>query len=101
MLYTCARCDRKTKIGLRAAKPIVRVKNNRSAALTSVDALAASPALKTPAAAAAGNAGSKQRAKARKQGGLSALLAKNKADAAASTTSSGKGLGLMDFMKIG
>ena len=50
-----------------------------------------------PSAKSAGNAVSKQRAKARKQSGLQALLAKNKAGA---TNSSTGGLDLMDFLKM-
>ncbi|KAF2842211.1 hypothetical protein M501DRAFT_1013566 [Patellaria atrata CBS 101060] len=45
------------------------------------------------------NANSKKRAKARKQGGLQAMLAKSKSDASNSGGSSGFGLGFMDFMK--
>lgn len=44
------------------------------------------------------NAGSKKRAKARKQSGLQAMLAKSKTEAAA-TAGGGFGFDLMDFMK--
>lgn len=47
------------------------------------------------------NASSKRRAKARKQSGLQALLAKKKEESLGGGSSTGFGLDLMDFMKTG
>lgn len=116
MVYTCKRCSKSTRVSAgvppRARK--VRARNKPEADKTFVAGSMLNTPTKTalaqaevaesdiapPAPSAKGltNAGSKQRAKARKQSSLQALLAKNKASA---NTLSGSGLDLMDFMEMG
>ncbi|RDW66064.1 hypothetical protein BP6252_09699 [Coleophoma cylindrospora] len=97
MIYTCDSCGRKTRhhfnnpppprrnISSQAAQPVASL----SSSSTSANQLEAVPSA---------NASTKKRAKSRKQGGLGALLAKQKAS---DQLSSGFGLGLMDLMKKG
>jgi len=113
MLRKCGRCGRETRSApMPPPKPATRVKKFSAITpkiSTSISVSRVTGALhqsasfteqvndsmsKTPS----GNAGSKQRAKARKQGGLSAMLAKNKAEG---SLAGGSALNLMDFMKIG
>jgi len=113
MVYTCKRCDRKTRIPI--GQPPRR---NRTAALRAEKepevnaAIPASPspqahdnvekpALTNDVAVVASQpqqmlTKSKQRAKTKKQSGLQALLAKNKANASAAASPA---FDLMDFMK--
>ncbi|KAL5347287.1 hypothetical protein ACLOAV_007597 [Pseudogymnoascus australis] len=81
MVYTCDRCKRETRHVI------------TTAALPRYPQSQATPTV--PSA----NASSRKRAKSRKQGGLQALLAKNKE--ASQSPSSGFGLDLLDLMSNG
>jgi len=119
MLYTCKRCSKTTRVSAginhrtkrlntsTVSKPKVANEppdtdsvpdpSSRIGIPKTVES-APSIILPVPSVKPPGNSGSKQRAKARKQSGLQALLAKNKAGA---NMASGGGLDLMDFMKTG
>jgi hypothetical protein len=105
MIYTCERCGRQTSHSIN--KPTPSRINPRNA-LQPRPSLAAAPDRPgTPlsdskaqigaSVAVSANASSKKRAKSRKQGGLQALLAKNKE--ASQSSGGGFGLDLLDFMK--
>lgn len=90
IVLTCARCHARTiqKIPVQA---IVSDRAYRLAARVAARPEPEPPVLPSPTPAR----GSKKRAKARKQGGLQAMMAKTKP----AETSSGFGLDLMDLMK--
>lgn len=98
----CTCCGRKTRQSILKPKP---QRIDKKAFITSqqsivkstpvVSSKEAEPKVSATAATSA-NASSKKRAKSRKQGGLQALLAKNKE---AQNSSKGFGLDLMDLMK--
>lgn len=98
-VYSCLRCHRKTVQPVVAResqvllkKPIVsKIQHAASAAPASITEYASA----TPKSA---NASSKKRAKARRQGGLQAMLAKSKTEPLG-PSSGGFGLDLMDLMK--
>lgn len=109
LVYSCKRCQHETrfnlqtppktkatitKSGARAHEtlPTTPAENSRLNAMTS-RAVQPQPA----EVKASANAASKQRAKARKQGSLQAMLAKSKAETTAAP--SGSNFELMDFMK--
>lgn len=94
-VYSCLRCHRKTvqPIVARESKVILK-KPIVSKSQTIQHATSAAPASITESA----NASSKKRAKARKQGGLQAMLAKSKTESLG-PSSRGFGLDLMDLMK--
>lgn len=102
MVDICKRCDRKTRQSI--LKPVPHRNTHRQAPASRPSILNTSalpPASSTltsstSAPAASTNASSKKRAKSRKQGGLQALLAKNKET---SQGSRGFGLDLMDLMR--
>lgn len=117
MVYTCKRCSKSTRVSagvppkarrvvvgntkpdmvkMSIADPLLSASNDSE--LPQIDKVESRTTPPTPSGKGPSNAGSKQRAKARKQSGLQALLAKNKASA---STLSGSGLDLMDFMKMG
>lgn len=123
VVYTCKRCSHYTRVAAgpkRPRKTVQREVPSLDPTLSEADpqedksssagAISGSPALaevkhaapsaqpSTVTAKTTSNASSKQRAKARKQFGLQALLAKNKASTA---TSASSGFDLMDFMKTG
>ncbi|KFY06742.1 hypothetical protein V492_07790 [Pseudogymnoascus sp. VKM F-4246] len=101
-VYTCDRCNRETRhVITTAALPRVnprRAEQPRLASGEGPERLSSTPQPQagTPIIPSA-NASSKKRAKSRKQGGLQALLAKNKE--ASQSSSGGFGLDLMDLMK--
>ena len=101
-VYSCLRCHRKTvqpvvaresKVLLK--KPIVLKSQTIQHAASAAPASIAEYASATPKSA---NAGSKKRAKARKRGGLQAMLAKSKTEPLGPSLG-GFGLDLMDLMK--
>ena len=94
-VYSCLRCHRKTvqPIVARESKVILK-KSIVSKSQAIQHAASAAPASITESA----NASSKKRAKARKQGGLQAMLAKSKTESLG-PSSGGFGLDLMDLMK--
>lgn len=102
MVYTCDRCRRETRhVITTAALPRVtprRAEQSRLSSREVPERLSSTPQSQasTPTAPSA-NASSKKRAKSRKQGGLQALLAKNKE--ASQSSSGGFGLDLLDLMK--
>ena len=102
MVDICKRCDRKTHQNIikpaphrctQRQAPVSRPSILNTSALPPTSSTLASS---TTAPTASTNASSKKRAKSRKQGGLQALLAKNKE---ASQGSKGFGLDLMDLMR--
>ncbi|KAI9821919.1 MAG: hypothetical protein M1827_002501 [Pycnora praestabilis] len=112
MIYECSLCSRKTE------HPIYRRSKQRpseSKRLYAVTLASSQQASAMPASSMASpepipgafkqgsnNASSKKRTKARKQGGLQAMLAKRKEEAAKNDTSGGGfGLDLMDILKSG
>ena len=109
LTYECLVCNRKTRQPLPApikshSKKQEHTLSSRLASTTSK----ASEATQLPTgpgtklhAPASNNASSKRRAKARKQSGLQAVLAKSKGDGPTGASSTGFGLDLMDFMKSG
>lgn len=111
-VYQCLRCNSKIRQSVqKSAKP--RSAPTKSAqvqmVLTPSSDLGTSSGTSAPATpqpqatgppvSAAVNASSKKRARARKQGGLQAMLAKSKTETATSSAGAGFGLDLMDFMK--
>lgn len=110
MVYTCRRCSRKTRLNLPDTRSLLRKRKGQKLHTNSTQtpdhkmlSVASSANENIPSVSMtetkpiSTNAGSKQRAKARKQSGLSAMLAKGKVD----STSHGSGnLNLMDFMKL-
>ncbi|KFY75009.1 hypothetical protein V499_05028 [Pseudogymnoascus sp. VKM F-103] len=104
MVYTCDRCKRETRqVITTTALPRIASRRAEQSNLTSGEAperltSASESQAATPTTPSA-NASSRKRAKSRKQGGLQALLAKNKE--ASQNSSSGFGLDLMDLMNNG
>jgi len=112
VVYTCKRCDRNTRIPIgqpprRKRTIVLRAEEKRAinAPFPAPSSLQVhedleQPALTNIAAVVAGQpqtlTKSKQRAKTKKQSGLQALLAKNKANASAAASPA---FDLMDFMK--
>jgi ribonuclease MRP protein subunit SNM1 len=105
IVYTCERCSRWTQQSINTAiprsskalvKPYPPVASQTATPLRG-SSLETHPAATTPSSTSA-SASSKKRAKIRKQGGLQALLAKNKEK---DTRGSGGGFGLdlLDLMK--
>jgi len=111
VLRTCLRCGRRTRSASLPPKPVTNVKKRSEISAKTPTSTVGNGVVelahqgartiaefngtsKTPS----GHPGSKQRARARKQGGLSAMLAKNKA---AGASEGGTALNLMDFMKFG
>ena len=92
----CLTCHRYTKIALNAAKGGKLKSRQTSTVHIPRERAATHPSPATPLKASTSNVSSKQRAKARRQGGLSAMLEKSKADSAVPP---GLGLDLMDLMK--
>jgi tartrate dehydratase beta subunit/fumarate hydratase class I family protein len=101
-VYTCLRCHRKTVQPVLARESKVLLKKPIvSKSQTIQHAASAAPASITEYASAtskSANASSKKRAKARKQGGLQAMLAKSKTELLG-PSSEDFGLDLMDLMK--
>lgn len=101
-VYSCNSCSRSTRFQIH--KPPAsssRKGNSRTRALQLGTDSTPAPDAKGQAPGAmpaSANASSKKRAKARKQGGLQALLAKSKENASRGSTQ-GFGLDLMDLMK--
>jgi RNase P subunit RPR2 len=94
LIYECKTCHRKTRFPLSEPPPATRYKNPSSTSRllsTSQSLTKPMPSSLVPEA----RSNSKKRAKARKRGGLEALLTAKKAGPEAS----GFGLDLMDFMK--
>lgn len=109
IFHECLVCNRKTRQPLQ-----ISVKSN-----SKQQEQVSSPSLASPASAVTGrtqlpaksrpeppmsssmNASSRRRARARKQGGLQALLATKKEDESSGGLSTGFGLDLMDFMRSG
>jgi RNase P subunit RPR2 len=94
MIYQCKTCGRKTRLPLGTPSSATRRKpiSSEPRLLPTSHSLTTS----TPSSSVSEiKSNSKKRAKARKRGGLEALLAARKPDSAAS----GFGLDLMDFMK--
>lgn len=104
MVYTCGRCKRETRhVITMAALPRInprRAEQPRLASGEGPERLSSTPQPQagTPTVPSA-NASSRKRAKSRKQGGLQALLAKNKE--ASQSSSGGFGLDLFDLMNNG
>jgi len=99
VVYTCDTCSRKTRISLPSTSRPARYKvgSSNTKALASVKPSATLQVdNNTVATTPSANSSSKRRAKSRKNGGLEAILAKQKASQSAG---SGFGLDLMDFMK--
>jgi len=101
-VYSCLRCHRKTVQPVLARESKVLLKKPIvSKSQTIQHAASAAPASITEYASAtpkSANASSKKRAKARKQGGLQAMLAKSKTEPLG-PSSGDFGLDLMDLMK--
>lgn len=98
VVYKCESCSRVTRFPIPLLTP-----RNETRLLLQTPTLEAGEANSSPVRASpvvnaplSTNASSKKRAKARKQSGLEALLAKKKSSEA---TTTGFGLNLMDFMK--
>ncbi|OBT78975.1 hypothetical protein VF21_02401 [Pseudogymnoascus sp. 05NY08] len=104
MVYTCDRCKRETRhIITTTALPRItprRAEQSNLAPEEAPERLTSTPQSQagTPTMPSA-NASSRKRAKSRKQGGLQALLAKNKE--ASQSSSGGFGLDLLDLMNNG
>jgi len=101
MVYTCDCCSRKTRFPI---PPPPKISRSKSASSKAMPVSASTSSNKpqpvgSPASSQLSNPSSKKRAKSRKQGSLSAILAKQKASQGAS--GSGFGLDLMDFMNNG
>lgn len=98
LVYTCDSCRRTTHIPIAPAAPNRASKSSNIRTAASVQQVNTNSAMTEPSPrATSANSSSKKRAKARKLGGLAAVLA-NKQSASLSSTS-GFGLDLMDFMK--
>lgn len=105
MAYTCELCGRQTRQNINMAFPrtsgtlkaISHTKSSQTATPLKTILSDTHPAARTPSSASA-NASSRKRAKARKQGGLQALLAKSKETSARGPADS-FGLGLLDLMR--
>lgn len=104
VVYTCERCGRRTRQSIntnvpRSSKTLDTIHNTKASQTVTPlrKPLETHSAPRTPSSTSA-NANSRKRAKIRKQGGLQALLAKNKET---DTRSSGGGFGLdlLDLMK--
>ncbi|KFY23100.1 hypothetical protein V493_06099 [Pseudogymnoascus sp. VKM F-4281 (FW-2241)] len=104
MVYTCDRCKRETRHVISTAPPPrINPRRTEQSHLASGEGPGSFSGIPqsqagTPTTPSA-NASSRKRAKSRKQGGLQALLAKNKE--ASQSSSSGFGLDLLDFMNNG
>jgi ribonuclease MRP protein subunit SNM1 len=97
IVYKCESCNRTTRFPIPLPTPRNRLRSLRQtpsagAGVTSTARAKASPNATAPLST---NASSKKRAKARKQSGLEAILARKKSSEA---SASGFGLNLMDFM---
>ncbi|KAK5149316.1 hypothetical protein BJ546DRAFT_834404 [Cryomyces antarcticus] len=111
VVYQCNRCNSKTRFAAKGPPPVktasILVTRTPSAqhspspasALPSSETSTPKPPNDLQSATNGLNASSKKRAKARKQGGLQALLARSKNEGRAGPPSSGFGLDLMDLMK--
>jgi ribonuclease MRP protein subunit SNM1 len=106
MVYECESCGRKTRVSISSptskykALSISNTKHSSSITQASnTSLLPSSPTLPQPTSniSSAPSSTSKKRSKARKQGGLKAILARQRATD--SRGSSGFGLDLLDFMK--
>jgi ribonuclease MRP protein subunit SNM1 len=105
MIYRCESCGRQTRINISApsknkASSVTNTKHSSNIAQASnTSLLPSSPTLQQPKSNVSSTASStnKKRTKARKQGGLEAVIARQRA--ADSSRSSGFGLDLLDFMK--
>lgn len=101
-IYKCLRCHRRTVKPVRKepvrskvpAKPTTTVEESISTTATSTDKTVSEQSASEPASKTAENASSKKRAKARKQGGLQALLASKQQSQSASSS-----LDLFDFLQ--
>lgn len=98
IVYKCEACSRKTRFPIPPPVPRNKIRAQRQmpssgTGATNLPQAKASSTTSTPLST---NASSKKRAKARKQGGLGAILAQRKAS---EPSRSGFGLDLMDFMK--
>ena len=99
IVFQCNCCKKKTRHELPTSLPRHKPRKTTTANLNSVPFPSVSTTSKPPSIPVASdnlNISSKKRAKARKQSGLQALLAKQKASQG---SSSGFGLDLSDFMK--
>jgi RNase P subunit RPR2 len=102
IVYNCLPCGRETRYKIDSLPPLARRRLGVKALITrSAANIVANQALnstqvgpKSESPATSANASAKQRKKARKQGGLQALLAKNRED-----KKEGFGLDLLDLMK--
>ena len=95
IVYTCGACSRKTKQHMR-----YRALRNEQKQIPKEVILPATISPKTTSSRElpSSNASSKKRAKARKRGGLEAILAKKRASESQNSSAQ---LGLMDLMKKG
>ena len=98
IIYKCESCSRVTRFPIPLPTPRNKTRSLRQTPSSGTGVISASQAKASPTANAplSTNASSKKRAKARKQSGLEAILAKKKSSEA---RGSGFGLDLMDFMK--
>jgi ribonuclease MRP protein subunit SNM1 len=99
IIYQCKCCNKKSQHPIPTSLPRHQPRVTAASKRTSktVPLLSTKSQLSSnPVAPESSNSSSKKRAKTRKQGGLQALLAKQKASQG---TSSGFGLDLLDFMK--
>jgi len=105
MVYTCERCGCQTPHSINKTTPSRISLRNALQPRPSLAEAADRPGIPSSdpkaqigtSVAVSANASSKRRAKSRKQGGLQALLAKNKE--ASQSSGGGFGLDLLDFMK--
>lgn len=103
VVFLCGCCGKETRHRLETAPPAIRkpIKSFNSTSSAASDQLPQSSnrigVASTPPPTLSTNASSKKRAKARKQSGLGALLAKHKESE--SRANSGFGLDLLDLMK--
>jgi ribonuclease MRP protein subunit SNM1 len=95
IVYKCELCDRRTRINMNTT---IARSTKASVSQSLPKKLLNSTLIKTPSPTSA-NASSRKRARARKHGGLQALLAKNKDSGAVGRPCSGFGLDLLDLMK--
>jgi ribonuclease MRP protein subunit SNM1 len=98
IVYKCESCSRETRFPIPLPAPRNKMRSQRQMPSSGTGAmnLLQAKANSTTSTPLSTNASSKKRAKARKQGGLGAILAQKKASEA---SRSGFGLDLMDFMK--
>lgn len=109
LLYRCEPCGRQTQYLVDTPKPkairskgdaVIPTTMTNPASLSSTPSSQPNPNQQLPKAQSSANASSKKRAKSRKQGGLQALLAKNR-EATLRGPTTGFGLDIMDLMKKG